>query len=180
MGLELPHPVIASASPLTKDADAFKRLEDANAAAVVMFSLFEEQLIWERESLHYLTEMAADSFPEATSYFPPVQRFQVGPDRYLELIRRATESVRIPIIASLNGVTREGWVDYARQIQQAGAAGLELNVYHIPSGLGESGPPVWRPSDKEPDQGRGSRLPCFFSQAVRQAFAMILFKGAGL
>jgi len=142
MGLELAHPVVASASPLTKDAGAFKRLEDANAAAVVMFSLFEEQLIWERESLHYLTEVAADSFPEATSYFPPVQRFGVGPDRYLELIRRATESVHIPIIASLNGVTSEGWIDYARQIQQAGAAGLELNVYQIPSGLEESGQQV--------------------------------------
>ena len=139
MGLELAHPVIASASPLTKDADGFKRLEDANAAAVVMFSLFEEQLIWERESLHYLTEVAADSFPEALSYFPPVQRFRVGPDRYLELLRRATESVRIPIIASLNGVTPDGWIDYARQIQQAGAAGLELNIYHIPSGLEETG-----------------------------------------
>jgi dihydroorotate dehydrogenase (fumarate) len=139
MGLELAHPVIASASPLTKDPDNFKRLEDANAAAVVMFSLFEEQLIWERESLHYLTEVAADSFPEALSYFPPVQRFRVGPDRYLELLRRATESVRIPIIASLNGVTPDGWIDYARQIQQAGAAGLELNIYHIPSGLEETG-----------------------------------------
>jgi dihydroorotate dehydrogenase (fumarate) len=139
LGLDLQHPVIASASPLTKDLDAFKRLEDANAAAVVMFSLFEEQLIWERESLHHLTELGADSFPEALSYFPPAQAYLVGPERYLELIRRATESVRIPIIASLNGVSHEGWIDYARQMQQAGAAGLELNVYHIPSGLEESG-----------------------------------------
>ena len=139
MGLDLPHPIIASASPLSKDADAFKRLEDANAAAVVMFSLFEEQLRWEQESLRYLTEAGADSFPEALSYFPSAERYAVGPERYLELIRRATESVRIPIIASLNGVTNEGWIDYARQIQQAGAAGIELNVYHIPSGLEESG-----------------------------------------
>ena len=139
MGLDLHHPVIASASPLTKDPDAFKRLEDANAAAVVMFSLFEEQLRWEQESLSYLTEAGAESFSEALSYFPSTESYRVGPERYLDLIRRATESVRIPIIASLNGVTNEGWIDYARQIQQAGAAGLELNVYHIPSGLNESG-----------------------------------------
>jgi dihydroorotate dehydrogenase (fumarate) len=139
MGLELAHPVIASASPLTRDLDAFKRLEDANAAAVVMFSLFEEQLRWEEESLEHLTAVGAQSFPEALSYFPPAESYRVGPDRYLDLIRRATESVGIPVIASLNGVSREGWIDYARQIQQAGAAGLELNVYHIPSGLEESG-----------------------------------------
>ena len=139
MGLDLNHPVIASASPLTKDPDAFKRLEDANAAAVVMFSLFEEQIQWEQESLRYLTGVGAESSPEALGYFPPVASYRVGPDRYLELIRRATESVRIPVIASLNGVTNEGWTDYARQIQQAGAAALELNVYHIPSGLQESG-----------------------------------------
>src|SRR6185295_3155505 len=139
MGLDLAHPLVVSASPLTKDADAFKRLEDANAAAVVMFSLFEEQLQWEQDSLNYLTEVGAESFPEALSYFPSRDRYRVGPDRYLELIRRATESVGYPIIASLNGVTNQGWIDYARQIQQAGAAGLELNVYHIPSGLHESG-----------------------------------------
>jgi dihydroorotate dehydrogenase (fumarate) len=139
MGLELAHPVIASASPLTKDLDNFKRLEDANAAAVVMFSLFEEQLKWEEASLEHLTEVGAESFSEALSYFPSPQSYRVGPERYLELIRRATQSVRIPIIASLNGVSNEGWIDYARQIQQAGAAGLELNVYHIPSTLEETG-----------------------------------------
>lgn len=139
MGLDLAHPLIASASPLTKEVDAFKRLEDANAAAVVMFSLFEEQIEWERESLHYLTEVGAESSAEALGYFPPAAHYRVGPDHYLELIRRATESVAIPVIASLNGVTHQGWVDYARQIQQAGAAGIELNVYHIPSDLNESG-----------------------------------------
>jgi dihydroorotate dehydrogenase (fumarate) len=139
MGLDLAHPVVASASPLSKDPDAFKRLEDANAAAVVMFSLFEEQLQWEQDSLQHLTEAGADSSPEALSYFPPAESYRVGPDRYLELIRRGTASVRIPIIASLNGVTNEGWIDYAAQMQQAGAAGIELNVYHIPSDLNESG-----------------------------------------
>ena len=139
MGLELAHPVVASASPLTKDPDAFKQLEDAGAAAVVMFSLFEEQLQWEQDSLRHLTEVGAESFSEALSYFPAADSYRVGPDHYLELIRRAAESVRIPVIASLNGVTNQGWIDYARQIQQAGAAGLELNAYHIPSGLHESG-----------------------------------------
>jgi dihydroorotate dehydrogenase (fumarate) len=139
MGLELPHPVIASASPLTKELDAFKRLEEAGAAAIVMFSLFEEQLRWEEASLDYLTEVSAESFPEALSYFPPADRYRVGPDRYLELVRRGSEAVGVPVIASLNGVTHEGWIDYARQIQQAGAAGLELNVYYIPSGLAETG-----------------------------------------
>jgi dihydroorotate dehydrogenase (fumarate) len=133
MGLPLAHPLVASASPLSKNTDGVKRLEDANAAAVVMFSLFEEQLRWEQDSLRYLTETTADSFPEALSYFPVTDRYQVGPDQYLELIRRATEAVHIPVIGSLNGVTSEGWIDYARQIQQAGAAALELNIYYIPS-----------------------------------------------
>ncbi|HXU04012.1 MAG TPA: dihydroorotate dehydrogenase-like protein [Polyangia bacterium] len=139
MGLELAHPVVASASPLTKELDNFKRLEDAGAAAVVMFSLFEEQLRWEWDAMVHLTETTADSFGEALNYFPPVDRYRVGPDSYLELIRRATEAVRIPVIGSLNGVTHEGWINYARQIEQAGAAGLELNIYYIPSGLEESG-----------------------------------------
>lgn len=139
MGLELPHPVIASASPLTKELDGFKRLEDGGAAAVVMFSLFEEQLSWEQEAMRHLTETTGESSGEALSYFPAVDQYRVGPDSYLELIRRATEAVQIPVIGSLNGVTAEGWIDYARQIEQAGAAGLELNVYHLPSDLEESG-----------------------------------------
>jgi dihydroorotate dehydrogenase (fumarate) len=139
LGLELANPLIASASPLTKEVDAFKRLEDAGAAAVVMFSLFEEQLHWDQASLDYLTESPADSFAEALSYFPPATSYRVGPDYYLELIRRARQAVRIPIIASLNGITDEGWIDYARQIQQAGAAALELNINYIPSDLEETG-----------------------------------------
>lgn len=139
MGLELEHPLIASASPLTKELDGVKRLEDAGAAAVVMFSLFEEQLRWEQESMHHLTENTAHSSGEALSYFPSVDHYRVGPDSYLELIRRATEAVQIPVIGSLNGVTPEGWIDYARQIEQAGAAALELNVYHLPADLEESG-----------------------------------------
>lgn len=141
MGLELAHPVVASASPLSKDTDGIRRLEDAGAAAVVMFSLFEEQLRKEREALD-LALVGADSHAESASYFPPLAEFSVGPDRYLELIRRAREAVRVPIIASLNGVTDQGWVDYAKQMQQAGAAAIELNVYFIPTDPRVTGPEI--------------------------------------
>lgn len=133
MGLPLAHPVVASASPLSKDTDGIRRLEDGGAAAVVMFSLFEEQLRQERQALEILTRVGADSHAESASYFPPLAKFSVGPDRYLELIRRARESVQVPIIASLNGVSDEGWVEYAKQMQQAGAAAIELNVYFVPT-----------------------------------------------
>lgn len=139
MGLELAHPVIASASPLSKDVDGIKRLEDGGAAAIVMFSLFEEQIRHEREAVEHLTDLGAESFAESLSYFPALPDFSVGPDRYLALIRRAREAVRVPIIASLNGVTSEGWVDYAKQIHQAGASAIELNVYYIAADLHLSG-----------------------------------------
>lgn len=133
MGLELAHPVVASASPLSKDTDGIRRLEDGGASAVVMFSLFEEQLRRDREAFEDPTLRGAQGHAEATSYFPAAASFSVGPDRYLELIRRARESVRVPVIASLNGETDEGWVDYAKQMQQAGAAAIELNVYFVPT-----------------------------------------------
>lgn len=139
MGLELAHPVIASASPLSKDVDGIKRLEDGGAAAIVMFSLFEEQIRHEREAVEHLTDLGAESFAESLSYFPALPDFRVGPDRYLTLIRRAREAVRVPILASLNGVTSEGWVDYAKQIHQAGASAIELNVYSIAADLALTG-----------------------------------------
>lgn len=135
MGLSLAHPVVASASPLSKDTDGVKRLEDAGAAAVVMFSLFEEQLAHEQAALEHLSQHGAESFAESLSYFPALDSYRVGPDRYLELIRRARESVQVPIIASLNGVTNQGWIQYAKQMHQAGASAIELNVYFIPSDL---------------------------------------------
>lgn len=139
MGMELAHPVIASASPLSKDVDGIKRLEDGGAAAIVMFSLFEEQIRHEREAVEHLTDLGAESFAESLSYFPALPDFRVGPDRYLTLIRRAREAVRVPILASLNGVTSEGWVDYAKQIHQAGASAIELNVYSIAADLALTG-----------------------------------------
>ena len=139
MGLELKHPVVASASPLSQTLDGIKRLEDGGAAGVVMFSLFEEQIRQENAAFEHLVASGTESFAESLSYFPEVEDYQVGPEPYLELVRRASETTDIPIIGSLNGITHEGWIDYARKIEQAGAKGLELNVYYIPADLGLSG-----------------------------------------
>ncbi len=139
MGLELRHPVVASASPMSQTLDGIKRLEDGGAAAVVMFSLFEEQIRQENAAFEHLVASGTESFAESLSYFPEVEDYQVGPEPYLELVRRASEAAAIPIIGSLNGITHEGWVDYARKIEQAGAKGLELNVYYIPADLDLSG-----------------------------------------
>jgi dihydroorotate dehydrogenase (fumarate) len=135
LGLRLKHPVVASAGPLSRTLDGIRRLEDAGAAALVLFSLFEEQIRLENAATEHLIGVGAESFPEALDYFPALEDYEVGPEPYLELIRRAREATGIPIIASLNGATPEGWLDYARQIEQAGAAALELNVYHIPADL---------------------------------------------
>ena len=124
LGLELKNPLVASASPLSKKLDGIRRLEDAGVSAVVMYSLFEEQIVHESLALdHYLTR-GSDSFAEALTYFPDLGRYNVGPEGYLELIRKAKESVSIPIIGSLNGVSSGGWIEYARLIQEAGADAL--------------------------------------------------------
>jgi dihydroorotate dehydrogenase (fumarate) len=130
---------VASASPLSESVDNIKRMEDAGAAAVVMFSLFEEQLRHESAALEHLMESGTESFAESISYFPEIDSYHVGPDRYLDILRRASEAVDIPVIGSLNGITSEGWVDCAKQMQQAGAKGIELNIYYIPAGLDVSG-----------------------------------------
>ena len=135
MGLELQHPIVASAGPLSGSLDGIKRLEDGGAAAVVMFSLFEEQIRHDNESFSHLMESGTQSFAESLSYFPEVESYHVGPDNYINLLRQAAESVDVPVIASLNCVTGEGWIDYARQMQQAGAAGLELNIYSVEADL---------------------------------------------
>ncbi len=132
LGLTLKHPLIASSSPLTGEFDNLRRLEDAGAAAIVLPSIFEEQIASEAEEFERLTDAGTDSFPEALSYFPPSASFAFGPNRYLELIRRARAALDIPIIASLNGSTSAGWTDYARLIQQAGASALELNSFFVP------------------------------------------------
>ena len=141
LGLELTNPLVASASPLNSKLDNIRRLEDAGAGAIVLPSLFQEQIEAEAEARMSLVEAYADSSPEARSYFHPSVGGPYGlrPDRYLDLVRRAKEAVSIPIIASLNGSSRAGWIDHARLIEQAGAAAMELNMYHVPADLFESG-----------------------------------------
>lgn len=133
LGKTLKNPLVASASPLSRRLDNIRRLEDAGAAAVVLFSLFEEEILHEsRELDHYLT-YGAESYAEAVSYFPQPEEFYLGPEAYLEHIRQAKDAVDIPIIGSLNGVSPGGWINYARKIEAAGADALELNLYYIPT-----------------------------------------------
>ena len=131
MGLKLRSPLVPSAGPLTAAVGSIRALEDAGAGAVVLHSLFEEQLSHEAEALDYHLTEGTESFAEALSYFPEVDEYRLGPDQYLELISGAKEAVDIPVIASLNGVTPGGWTAYAKQMQEAGADALELNVYYV-------------------------------------------------
>ena len=132
MGLALRNPLVASPSPLSYTLDGIKRLADGGVGAIVMFSLFEEQLREEAARAIRLVEETAESFPEALDYFPAVVEEDGGPRSYLVLLERAVSSVDVPVIASLNGVTPEGWTDYARAMQDAGAAAIELNIYYLP------------------------------------------------
>ncbi|HEY6906371.1 MAG TPA: dihydroorotate dehydrogenase-like protein [Ignavibacteriaceae bacterium] len=129
LGLQLKNPIVPSASPLSEDISNIKLMEDAGAAAVVLYSLFEEQIEHESLELNYFTTIHNESSAEATTYFAEPFGFKTGPDEYLEHIRKAKEAVDIPIIASLNGKSLGGWVDYARKIEAAGADALELNIY---------------------------------------------------
>ena len=133
MGLKLKNPIVHSASPLTEDVDSIRRLEDAGASAVVMYSIFEEQITMESRELDHYLELGKDSSGEALSYFPDLESYKSGPEEYLEKIAEAKKSVRIPIIGSLNGVSTGGWIDYAKKIEEAGADALELNIYYIPT-----------------------------------------------
>ena len=133
LGLELAHPLVPSASPLSEQVDSICRLEDAGAAAVVMHSLFEEQLNHESHRLDHYLDYGTESFAEALTYFPEAGAYHIGPDQYLGKIRRAKERIAIPLIGSLNGISTGGWTRYAREIEQAGADALELNIYYIPT-----------------------------------------------
>jgi len=139
LGLALKNPLVASASPLTSDLGNLRRLEDCGAAAVVLPSIFEEQIEAEEAETERLTTFRGESFPEALSYFPAAIDHSTGPQRYLENLRRAREAVAIPVIASLNGISRSGWCDYAQLVEQAGADAIELNAYFVPSDLSLSG-----------------------------------------
>lgn len=141
LGLTLKNPMVASASPLNSKVENLRRLEDAGAAAIVLPSLFQEQIEAEAESQASRVEAFAESSPEALSYFPAAANGPYGmyPDRYLDLIRRAKDAVDIPIIASLNGSSRSGWIEHAKLMEQAGAEALELNMYLVPTDLAETG-----------------------------------------
>lgn len=133
LGMKLAHPIVPSASPLSRSLDGIKRMAEAGASAIVMYSLFEEQITLESQHLDHYLVYGSESYAEALSYFPDIHEYNVGPDEYLELIRRAKEAVDIPIIGSLNGVSTGGWIEYARYMQQAGADAIELNLYYIPT-----------------------------------------------
>jgi dihydroorotate dehydrogenase (fumarate) len=135
MGIPLRTPLVPSASPLSEKVDNIKRMEDAGAAAVVLHSLFEEQLVKEQDDLHHFLTAHTNTFPEAAGFFPNPPRFHVGPDAYLEHIRKARQAVDIPLIASLNCTSLGSWLSYAKEIEQAGADGLELNIFYIPTDL---------------------------------------------
>lgn len=139
MGLELKNPLVASASPLTAELDSLRRLEDAGAAALILPSLFQEEIEAETARYEHLTSAHDDSWPEGLSNFPKLADAQHGPHEYLEFVRRARQAAGVPVIASLNGTSDEGWISYARQLEQAGANGLELNVYFIPADLAATG-----------------------------------------
>ncbi len=133
LGLELKHPLIVGASPLACDLDQVKRLEDAGAAAIVMHSLFEEQLLLEQAAHAAYVESYENANAEAMGFLPKSAEYKLGPEEYLEQIRKVKAAVKIPVMGSLNGITNSGWLDYAKRIEQAGADALELNIYQIPT-----------------------------------------------
>ena len=133
LGMKLKNPIVASASPLSRSMESMHRLEDAGASAIVMHSLFEEQITHEADELDHYKAYGTESYAEALSYFPEIGDYHFGPEEYLELVARAATSLEIPIIASLNGVTPGGWTNYAKKMVEAGASALELNVYYIPT-----------------------------------------------
>ena len=139
LGYDLPHPFIAGASPLSEDIDSARRLEDAGAAAIVLPSLFEEQVDHERHHTVHHLEAHDHAFGEALSYLPEPDDLRLGPENYLDHLSRVRGSVGIPVIASLNGVTDTGWLNYAKLLEEAGADALELNVYFVATDDGEDG-----------------------------------------
>jgi Dihydroorotate dehydrogenase len=187
MGLDLKHPIVASASPLSKTLDGVKRLEDAGASAVVLTSLFEEQIRYENESFDFLSEVGTESFAESLSYFPAAADFRVGPDAYLELISSAKAAVKIPVIASLNGVTNAGWVEYAKEMQGAGADAIELNIFYIPASISTSGREVEQRYEDVIRAVRGAvsipiavKLSPFFSSMGEMATRFVMAGANGL
>ena len=139
LGLHLANPLVVSASPLSKKLDTVKRLEEAGAGAIVVYSLFEEQITHDTLELNHYLELGTHSYAESLSYFPDLDHYNLGPERYLEHLNRIKASITIPVIGSLNGVSSGGWVEYARRMEEAGADALELNIYYLPTSLDLSG-----------------------------------------
>src|SRR6266508_1275953 len=135
LGLNLKNPIVASASPLSKKLDRARKLEEAGVSAIVMYSLFEEQIIQESLKLDHYLNRGAESFPEALSYLPDGGLYGVSPEKYLNQVAGLKKALNIPVIGSLNGVSKGGWTKYAQKIQEAGADALELNLYNIPTDL---------------------------------------------
>jgi dihydroorotate dehydrogenase (fumarate) len=133
LGLNLKNPIVASASPLSKKLDTVKKMEDAGISAVVMYSLFEEQIVHESKALDFFLSHGSESFAEAMTYFPDLENYNLGPEEYMELIAKIKKAVSIPVIGSLNGISTGGWIEYAKKIQEAGADALELNIYFVPT-----------------------------------------------
>jgi dihydroorotate dehydrogenase (fumarate) len=142
LGLTLKNPIIVSSCPLSHNLDSIRRLEDAGASAVVMYSLFEEQITFDSFYVDHYLRSNTNSHAESLTYFPDMDNYNVWPDEYMNLIHRAKEAVGIPIIGSLNGVSSGGWTDYAGLIEEAGADALELNVYYVPAQVDLTGPQV--------------------------------------
>lgn len=139
LGLSLKNPLVASASPLSRKLDTVRHLEDAGASAIVMYSLFEEQITHESQELDHYLERGTHSYAESLDYFPDLDHYNLGPEQYLEHLRRVKAAVSIPVIGSLNGISSGGWVEYAHKIEQAGADALELNIYYLPTDVDLSG-----------------------------------------
>lgn len=139
MGLMLRNPLVVSASPLSRRLDTVRRLEDAGAAAIVLYSLFEEQITHESLELDHYLQIGTHSYAESLTYFPDMERYNLGVEPYLEHLRQVKEATSIPVIGSLNGVSSGGWVEYARKLQDAGADALELNIYFVPADPDQSG-----------------------------------------
>ena len=187
LGLALANPLVVSASPLGEDLDVLRRAEDAGAGAVVLPSLFEEQLMIESHDLDHHLSHGTESFAEALSYFPDVGAYRLGPDGYLEHVRQAKAAVGIPVIGSLNGVSSGGWIEYARLIQEAGADALELNVYFIPTDPAVDGVAVERMYEELVRDVRASiRIPVavklgpFFSALANLARRLVAAGADGL
>ena len=187
LGLELRHPIVASASPLTASIDSLKRLQDAGVAAVVLPSLFEEQIEHEEMATHNLMLFGAELSPEAHGFFPEMQHYRTGPDQYLKLIADAKKALTVPVIGSLNGYTPGGWTNIARQFQEAGADAIELNVYFLATSVDDTSAAVeQRYVDLVESVTRQVNIPVavkvapYFSAMANMAARLVLAGASGL